>query len=122
MLRSSRCSSSMASRWRASRISRGEARGAAAGRNRRGARVRSRPCNGTANRRSFAQELGVAFQRLERFGEKFAVASIGFERLGEEVETSADDVLVAALANHLVDLVDQTDFVGCTSSANSRSS
>ena len=73
------------------------------------------PATGLPNRESFAQELGVAFQRLERFGEKFAVASISFERLGEEVGTSADDVLVAALANHLVDLVDQTDFVGCTS-------
>ena len=72
------------------------------------------PATGLPNRDSFAQELGVAFQRLARFGEKFAVASLSFDRIDQELETSADDALVVALANHLVDLVDRTDYVGCT--------
>ena len=68
------------------------------------------PLTGLANRDMFARELSVAFQRLTRFGEKFALLHLHVDC--GETQTAANDDIVVALAGRLSRLVEQTDVVG----------
>ena len=70
------------------------------------------PTTGLPNRDHFVREMSVAFQRLNRFGEKFAVANLRFESFGADASPEAETANLVAFATRLQDIVEQTDVVG----------